>query len=92
MTSCDRKIAIESNTAQIERPQEIAASLGVNTEELAQAVVDFLVNARADDCEAAAPRRINRGKSSLLTENIRMQGIDFAEQALQLGARKAAPG
>jgi len=37
------KIAIELNTAQVESLRAIAASLGVNAEELAQAAVADLV-------------------------------------------------
>ena len=45
------KIAIELNTAQVESLKAIAASLGVNAEELAQAAVADLVSANADDFE-----------------------------------------
>ncbi len=53
------KIAIESNTAQTERLQEIAASLGVNTEELAQAAVAVLVSARNANCISAWPHEVS---------------------------------
>ncbi|MBI1394650.1 MAG: transposase [Betaproteobacteria bacterium] len=50
------KIAIELNQSQAERLQTIAASLGVDVQELAQAAVADLVSAGADDFEAAASR------------------------------------
>lgn len=56
------KIAIELNAAQTERLEEIAASLGVNAEVLAQAAVADLVSAGADDFEAAASRVLQKNR------------------------------
>jgi uncharacterized protein YdbL (DUF1318 family) len=56
------KIAIELNAAQTERLQEIAESLGVNAEELAQAAVADLVSADAHDFEAAASRVLQKNR------------------------------
>lgn len=56
------KIAIELNQAQTERLQTIAASLGVNAEELAQAAVADLVSASADDFESAASRVLQKNR------------------------------
>jgi hypothetical protein len=56
------KIAIELNPVQSERLQAIAASLGVNAEQLAQAAVTDLVNASADDFESAASRVLQKNR------------------------------
>jgi uncharacterized protein YdbL (DUF1318 family) len=56
------KIAIELNPAQSERLQTIAASLGVNAEELAQAAVTDLVSASAADFESAASRVLQKNR------------------------------
>jgi hypothetical protein len=56
------KIAIELNQAQSERLESIAASLGVNTEELARAAVADLVSAGADDFQAAALRVLDKNR------------------------------
>jgi len=56
------KIAIELNTAQVESLKAIAASLGVNAEELAQAAVADLVSANADDFESAAARVLEKNR------------------------------
>jgi hypothetical protein len=56
------KIAIELNTAQVESLKAIAASLGVNAEELAQAAVADLVSANADDFESAAGRVLEKNR------------------------------
>jgi len=56
------KIAIELSAAQTERLEEIAASLGVNAEELAQAAVADLVSAGADDFEAVASRVLQKNR------------------------------
>jgi hypothetical protein len=56
------KIAIELNPAQSERLQTIAASLGVNAEELAQAAVTDLVSAGSDDFESAASRVLHKNR------------------------------
>lgn len=56
------KIAIELNTAQVESLKAIAASLGVNAEELAQAAVADLVSANAGDFESAAVRVLEKNR------------------------------
>jgi predicted transcriptional regulator len=56
------KIAIELNPTQAERLQNIAASLGVNTEELAQAAVADLVSTDAEDFQSAASRILNKNR------------------------------
>jgi hypothetical protein len=56
------KIAIELNTAQVESLRAIAASLGVNAEELAQAAVADLVSANTDDFESAAARVLEKNR------------------------------
>jgi len=56
------KIAIELNQTQTERLQSIAATLGVNAEELAQAAVADLVSSGADDFEAAASRVLEKNR------------------------------
>ena len=56
------KIAIELNTAQVESLKAIAASLGVNAEELAQAAVADLVSANADDFESAVARVLEKNR------------------------------
>ena len=56
------KIAIELNPAQSERLESIAASLGVNAEDLAQAAVADLVSADADDFQSAASRVLNKNR------------------------------
>jgi len=56
------KIVIELNQAQTERLQTIAASLGVDAQELAQAAVADLVSTSADDFEAAASRVLNKNR------------------------------
>ena len=55
-------IAIELNSAQTERLQEMAVELGVNIEALAQAAVVDLVNAGANDFEAAASRVLDKNR------------------------------
>jgi hypothetical protein len=56
------KIAIELNAAQAESLKAIAASLGVDAEELAQAAVADLVSAKADDFESAAARVLEKNR------------------------------
>jgi len=56
------KIVIELTAAQSERLQEIAASLGVNAEELAQAAVAVLVSTGAADFDAAAARVLRKNR------------------------------
>ena len=56
------KIAIELNSVQAERLQTIAASLGVNAEELAQAALSDFVNAGAEDFEAAAAQVLQKNR------------------------------
>jgi hypothetical protein len=56
------KIAIELNTAQVESLRAIAASLGVNAEELAQAAVADLVSPNTDDFESAAARVLEKNR------------------------------
>ena len=56
------KIAIELNPVQSERLQSIAASLGVNAEELAQAALTDFVSAGADDFESAATRVLHKNR------------------------------
>jgi hypothetical protein len=56
------KIAIELNTAQVESLRAIAASLGVNAEELAQAAVADLVSANTDDFDSAAARVLEKNR------------------------------
>ena len=56
------KIAIELNTAQVESLRAIAASLGVNAEELAQAAVADLVSANTGDFESAAARVLEKNR------------------------------
>ena len=56
------KIAIELNSAQSERLETIATSLGVNAEELAQAAVADLVSAGAADFESAASRVLQKNR------------------------------
>jgi len=56
------KIAIELNQIQTERLQTIAASLGVDAQELAQAAVADLVSTSADDFEAAASRVLKKNR------------------------------
>ena len=56
------KIAIELDPAQSERLQSIAASLGVNAEELAQAAVSDLVNAGTADFESAVSRVLYKNR------------------------------
>ena len=59
------KIAIELNAAQAENLKAIAASLGVNAEDLAQAAVADLVSANADDFESAAARVLEKNRELL---------------------------
>jgi hypothetical protein len=54
------KIAIELNPTQTERLETIAASLGVNPEQLAQAAVADLISADASDFQAAASRVLHK--------------------------------
>lgn len=56
------KIAIELNQVQTERLQTIAALLGVDAQELAQAAVADLVSASADDFEATASRVLQKNR------------------------------
>lgn len=56
------KIAIELSPVQSERLQTIAASLGVNAEELAQAAVTDLVSVGSDDFESAASRVLRKNR------------------------------
>jgi hypothetical protein len=56
------KIAIELTTTQTERLKAIAADLGVDAEELAQAAVADLVSANADDFESAASRVLEKNR------------------------------
>lgn len=56
------KIAIELNQAQTERLQTIAASLGVDAQELAQAAVADFVSTSADDFETAASRVLTKNR------------------------------
>jgi hypothetical protein len=56
------KIAIELSPVQSERLQTIAASLGVNAEELAQAAVTDLVSVGSDDFESAASRVLQKNR------------------------------
>ncbi len=56
------KIAIELNSTQAENLKAIAASLGVNAEDLAQAAVADLVSANADDFESAATRVLEKNR------------------------------
>jgi hypothetical protein len=56
------KIAIELTTTQSERLKAIAADLGVDAEELAQAAVADLVSATADDFESAASRVLEKNR------------------------------
>jgi hypothetical protein len=56
------KIAIELNEAQTQRLQTIAASLGVDAQELAQAAVADLVSTSADDFESAASRVLQKNR------------------------------
>ena len=56
------KIAIELNAIQTERLKAIAADLGVDAEELAQAAVADLVSANAEDFESAASRVLEKNR------------------------------
>lgn len=56
------KIAIELNATQAENLKAIAASLGINAEDLAQAAVADLVSANADDFESAAARVLEKNR------------------------------
>lgn len=56
------RIAIELNAAQAENLKAIAASLGVNAEDLAHAAVADLVSANADDFESAAARVLEKNR------------------------------
>jgi hypothetical protein len=56
------KIAIELNAAQTERLKAIAADLGVDAEELAQAAVADLLSADAEDFESAASRVLEKNR------------------------------
>lgn len=56
------KIAIELNIAQVESLRAIAASLGVNAEELAQAAVADLVSANTEDFQSAAARVLEKNR------------------------------
>ena len=54
------KIAIELNPAQSARLASVAASLGVNPAELAQAAIADLISADAVDFESAADRVLSK--------------------------------
>ena len=56
------KIAIDLTATQTERVKAIAADLGVDAEELAQAAVADLVSANADDFESAASRVLEKNR------------------------------
>ena len=56
------KIVIELNAAQSERLLEMAVSLGVSAEELAQAAVAALVGTGASDFEAADARVLRKNR------------------------------
>jgi hypothetical protein len=56
------KIAIELNAVQADRLQSMAASLGVNAEELAQAALSDFVSAGADDFESAAAQVLQKNR------------------------------
>lgn len=56
------KIAIELNPTQSARLESVAAALGVNPAELAQAAVADLISADADDFESAAARVLSKNK------------------------------
>jgi len=56
------KIAIELTATQTERLKAIAADLGVDAEELAQAAVADLVSASAADFESAASRVLEKNR------------------------------
>ena len=56
------KIAIELTTTQTERLKAIAADLGVDAEELAQAAVADLVSANAADFDSAASRVLEKNR------------------------------
>ena len=56
------KIAIELNQAQSERLESIAASLGIDTEELARVAVADLLSADADDFQSAASRILSKNR------------------------------
>lgn len=54
------KIAIELNPVQSARLESVAASLGVNPEELAHAAIADLISADAADFESAADRVLSK--------------------------------
>ena len=56
------KVAIELTTTQTERLKAIAADLGVDAEELAQAAVADLVSANAADFDSAASRVLEKNR------------------------------
>ena len=56
------EIAIELTTTQTERLKAIAADLGVDADELAQAAVADLLSANADDFESAASRVLEKNR------------------------------
>jgi predicted transcriptional regulator len=56
------KIAIELSNAQAESLQEIAASLGVDPEELAREAVADFVGTGSDDFERAADRVLEKNR------------------------------
>ena len=56
------KIAIELNPVQSAQLQSLAASLGVNAEELAQAALSDFVSAGAEDFESAATRVLHKNR------------------------------
>jgi hypothetical protein len=56
------KIAIDLTATQTERLKAIAADLGVDAEELAQAAVADLVSADAEDFESAASRVLEKNR------------------------------
>ena len=53
---------IELNDAQYEQLKAVAASLGVDAEELARAAVADLVNASGTDFESAANRVLSKNR------------------------------
>ena len=56
------KIAIELNPAQSAQLRRIAASLGVNAEELALAALSDFVSAGAEEFESAATRVLHKNR------------------------------
>jgi len=56
------KIAVELNETQTERLRTIAAALGVDARELAQAAVADFVSTSANDFEVAASRVLQKNR------------------------------